>query len=79
MKHYSTPHYLERRCRFRKSYGALTSSRRTTSQDRSFNLKSAWRRKSDPNNRYVLFFVRRLTKDLLKNIPFFFQKKSGLQ
>ncbi|CAH0547718.1 unnamed protein product [Brassicogethes aeneus] len=46
-KPYSTPDYLERRSRVRKS-GYLTN-RRASSQDRSFASLSNWRRKSEPD------------------------------
>ncbi|XP_049819706.1 pleckstrin homology domain-containing family G member 1 isoform X3 [Aethina tumida] len=45
-KPYSTPDYLERRSRVRKSRNL--SNRRASSQDRSFTSLSNWRRKSEP-------------------------------
>ncbi|RZB39206.1 uncharacterized protein BDFB_005369, partial [Asbolus verrucosus] len=44
---HSTPHYLERRSRVRKSRDL--SGRRASSQDRSFPSLGSWRRKSEPS------------------------------
>ncbi|CAH1119675.1 unnamed protein product [Phaedon cochleariae] len=46
-KQYSTPHYLERRSRVRKTRDF--SNRRASSQDRSFLSPGNWRRKSEPS------------------------------
>ncbi|XP_064216001.1 uncharacterized protein GEFmeso isoform X2 [Tribolium castaneum] len=43
----STPHYLERRSRVRKSRDL--SNRRASSQDRAFPSLGSWRRKSEPS------------------------------
>ncbi|KAJ8966571.1 hypothetical protein NQ314_003466, partial [Rhamnusium bicolor] len=47
LKQYSTPHYLERRSRVRKTRDF--TNRRASSQDRSFPSLGSWRRKSEPN------------------------------
>ncbi|KAJ8919738.1 hypothetical protein NQ315_006266 [Exocentrus adspersus] len=46
LRQYSTPHYLERRCRVRKTRDF--TNRRASSQDRSFPSLGNWRRKSEP-------------------------------
>ncbi|CAH1100952.1 unnamed protein product [Psylliodes chrysocephalus] len=47
LKQHSTPHYLERRSRARKTRDF--GSRRAASQDRSFPTLANWRRKSEPS------------------------------
>lgn len=47
LKQHSTPQYLERRSRVRKTRDL--SSRRAASQDRSFVSFGSWRRKSEPS------------------------------
>lgn len=47
LKQYTTPHYLERRGRVRKTRDF--TNRRASSQDRSFSSLGSWRRKSEPN------------------------------
>lgn len=47
LKQHSTPQYLERRTRVRKTRDA--GDRRAASHDRSFASLAAWRRKSEPN------------------------------
>lgn len=47
LKQHSTPQYLERRTRFRKS--RESADRRAASHDRAFVSLAAWRRKSEPN------------------------------
>ncbi|XP_023310847.1 uncharacterized protein LOC108913314 isoform X3 [Anoplophora glabripennis] len=47
LRQYTTPHYLERRGRVRKTRDF--TNRRASSQDRSFPSLGSWRRKSEPN------------------------------
>lgn len=47
LKQHSTPQYLERRTRTRKSRDNI--DRRAASHDRAFASLAAWRRKSEPN------------------------------
>ncbi|KAG5897855.1 hypothetical protein JTB14_024889 [Gonioctena quinquepunctata] len=47
LRQFSTPHYLERRSRVRKTRDF--SNRRASSQDRSFLSPGSWRRRSEPS------------------------------
>lgn len=63
LKQHSTPQYLERRTRLRKSRD-FSANRRTASQDRSFPGLN-WRRKSEPgivNNYTAKTLPKKITK-----------------
>ncbi|XP_060519561.1 uncharacterized protein LOC132697864 isoform X2 [Cylas formicarius] len=62
--HSPTPHYLERRCRVRKTRDF--SGRRASSQDRSFPSLGSWRRKSEPSMIPQQYNVKTMPKKITK-------------